>query len=328
GKKEKERRKQGKKEVKKDISEAKINKLIEKRKKEKVNAKERTLRNFIVLNKLENYLPRKRSNEYTTVKEFNIDMKNVYRKRVLTDKRKKAEKWSFEEALAEIFDYDKFSNYKKERADTWDAYHYTKFLNLEVCPYCDRQFVQTFIKEGKRTRAVLDHFYSKSIYPYLAISIFNLIPCCHICNSTFKGNIDLYNNEIIYPFEEEFKKNVEFRINGLDFNSLIGLEANFDIEFEILTKDKLLIEKINKTIELFALKDVYWGHHVYIKNLYRYLYINNASRINEILEKEKDLFSSKEELERLLFLGMNEESNIGKHVLSKLSFDIIRRYRL
>lgn len=54
-------------------------------------------------------------------------------------------------------------------------------LNISVCPYCNRNYIINFDENGKTT-AELDHFFSKSKYPYLAICVYNLIPSCHTCN--------------------------------------------------------------------------------------------------------------------------------------------------
>ena len=52
-------------------------------------------------------------------------------------------------------------------------------LELSVCPYCNRNY----INNGRRnTTAQFDHFFPKSVYPILALSFYNLIPCCSVCN--------------------------------------------------------------------------------------------------------------------------------------------------
>lgn len=38
-------------------------------------------------------------------------------------------------------------------------------------------------------------------------------------------------------------------------------------------------------------------------------------------------FNNSQEVENLLFLEMNQERNLGNHVLSKLTFDIIKSYK-
>ena len=82
-----------------------------------------------------------------------------------------------------------------------------KSLGLRTCPYCNRAFIGTEEKENLGVQ--LDHFYSKSIYPFFAVSLYNLIPCCSYCNR-IKGNRDAAT--LVSPF----KKDADFE-NGLRF---------------------------------------------------------------------------------------------------------------
>lgn len=53
-------------------------------------------------------------------------------------------------------------------------------IGVTTCPYCNRSYIFTSSKSG--TRPQYDHYFPKSKYPYLALSMYNLIPCCSICN--------------------------------------------------------------------------------------------------------------------------------------------------
>lgn len=54
-------------------------------------------------------------------------------------------------------------------------------LQVTVCPYCNRHYTFT-VDSTWKIRPQFDHFYPKSAYPYLALSFYNLIPCCPVCN--------------------------------------------------------------------------------------------------------------------------------------------------
>ena len=62
-------------------------------------------------------------------------------------------------------------------------------LGIKVCPYCNRSYIHTLKHHGVRPQ--YDHFFSKIKYPYLAVSLYNLIPSCSICNQA-KSDIDTY----------------------------------------------------------------------------------------------------------------------------------------
>ena len=98
-----------------------------------------------------------------------------------------------------LFSYDKFPNHTGE----WNRHKLLSLMEIEVCPYCQRNYISSFEEnDDKRTTADLDHFYPKSLYPFLALSLYNFIASCQICNSRFKGSKDTYNS--VYPYEESF----------------------------------------------------------------------------------------------------------------------------
>ncbi|TFD99103.1 hypothetical protein E2605_03210 [Dysgonomonas capnocytophagoides] len=65
-------------------------------------------------------------------------------------------------------------------------------LKLKICPYCGRQHINVAQSPGYReSKPNIDHFLPKSLYPFLAISFRNLIPCCSVCNEMAnKGSYD------------------------------------------------------------------------------------------------------------------------------------------
>ena len=59
-----------------------------------------------------------------------------------------------------------------------------------------------FQNEEKGKRAItpdLDHFYPKSKYPFLAVTLSNLIPSCLFCNQRAKNATDFYKTSIYPP---------------------------------------------------------------------------------------------------------------------------------
>lgn len=94
--------------------------------------------------------------------------------------------------------------YEKKLDKGWIS----KVLNFDYCPYCGNEEVSytEFIHpvNGKTLlKPELDHFLPKSIYPFFAVSIFNLIPSCNTCNhKDLKGNYNplLWDNQGNYVF--------------------------------------------------------------------------------------------------------------------------------
>jgi len=97
--------------------------------------------------------------------------------------------------LNSVFKYKNFANRKI-------AYHISSKRNVTVCPYCNRQYIFTVIPSKGRVRPQFDHYFPKKEYPYLALSLYNMIPSCSICNMA-KSSLDTYCRPILYPFDEK-----------------------------------------------------------------------------------------------------------------------------
>ena len=84
---------------------------------------------------------------------------------------------------------------------------FVKDLDIKVCPYCNRNYILNFQIKGKvNATAQLDHFFDKKKYPYLAISIYNLVPSCGTCNQRKSTK----QETIFYPYNESFNNSVKF----------------------------------------------------------------------------------------------------------------------
>ena len=91
--------------------------------------------------------------------------------------------------LNSVFKYKNFANRKI-------AYHISIKRNVTVCPYCNRQYVFTVIPSKGRVRPQFDHYFPKKDYPYLALSLYNLIPSCSICNMA-KSSLDTDRKSVV-----------------------------------------------------------------------------------------------------------------------------------
>lgn len=138
----------------------------------------------------------------------------------------------------QIFRYSAL-NYKKKRQTESTAYWLQRQLGVKVCPYCNRMYTTTLFGEEK-IRPDFDHFYPKSKYPYLAVSLFNLIPSCSMCNKRKGDKAEvIYESEenknlsIIYPYDESFdepQRCISFRVITGSKEALSGQSDDFTIE--------------------------------------------------------------------------------------------------
>lgn len=90
--------------------------------------------------------------------------------------------WPLE--ILEIFKYESFRNKF--------SYKVVKLSGLLVCPYCNKRDIEQTIGRYKKANPDLDHYYSRSKYPFLSLTINNLIPSCNFCNQKFKRDTDTY----------------------------------------------------------------------------------------------------------------------------------------
>lgn len=223
-----------------------------------------------------------------------------------------------EKLTKEIFRYDTFSTRKS-------AYDILRMEKVSVCPYCNRQYV--FTLDDNEVRPQFDHYYPKSIYPYLAVSIFNLIPSCSICNQA-KSTLDTYDYPILYPFEEEFGDEVRFDIDSNDIKYLHGMTDNFDISIQFEEVDSLKMKKIKRQNERLHLMELYDKHKDYVKDIAWNHHINSDDRIDEIMKKFPGMFLTKEDVISALYMNDVRKEKLGKRPLAKLTRDIYRELEI
>ena len=217
-----------------------------------------------------------------------------------------------EDFLKEIFKFDSFSKRKV-------AYEVLKIIDVDVCPYCNRQYITT-IQSGK-VRAQFDHFYPKKKYPYLALSIFNLIPCCSVCN-TAKSNLDTVKEPILYPYEEEFGNDIFFYVKVTNKMNYMKVFQGISDKFEIAIKNPSDDIKAERQRRKLHLDELYNEHKSYVEDLLKNKYINTPERIRELKRMFPKLFGSQEDVKNVIYMSDIKKENWNRRPLSKLTFDI------
>lgn len=264
-------------------------------------------------------------NYFYDVKE-NVRVENV--KKLLLANKKELEEFiekfgDFSESESKkltdvVFRYDTFSSRKS-------AYDILRMEKVTVCPYCNRQYI--FTLENNKVRPQFDHYYPKSIYPYLAVSIFNLIPSCSICNQA-KSTLDTYKEPILYPFEEEFGDEVKFIINSDDIKYLHGMTDDFDMQIQWEGIDSVKVKKIKKQDERLHLMELYDKHKDYVKDIAWNHHINSEERIDEIVKRFPGMFLTKEDVISTIYMNDIRKENLGKRPLAKLTRDILEELQI
>jgi len=223
--------------------------------------------------------------------------------------------------------YNKFS--KKNNSD-YNAYILTKELGVNVCPYCNRNYTFTSQSKNGSTRPFFDHFYDKGKYPFLALSFYNLIPCCNICNSSYKTQKKFCVSTHIHPYIKDLNKIIKFQfaINSIDsFYKYDALSLEFVKSKQDVSDEDF--KKATNNIDALGLKDIYQNHKDIALEIIQKAEMYNDSYIDELLKNyEGTLFKNREDLLRQLFGGYVTDDDIGKRPLSKLTKDILEQLEI
>lgn len=216
--------------------------------------------------------------------------------------------------------------------------------NISVCPYCNRNYINSTYKilhcnncnqdlfvidEAEKecsgckqeingqtkvvNTAQLDHFFSKDSYPLFAVSFYNLIPSCYSCNH-IKSNKDIKYSpyDTIFPFD--------------DVKFTYVLKSVDEIKIKIDSYDS----DFKNGIRVLGIEELYQGHIdvvnelIWKKEVYTDSYRDGLSKILD----QTNLALNKAEVNRFITGYYTDKENYGKRPLSKMVTDISREIGL
>lgn len=221
--------------------------------------------------------------------------------------------------LKHVFRYDVFSARE-------EIHEFIRLLGAEVCPYCNRLYITTArcSKYASPVRPELDHYRSKSKYPFFALSILNLVPSCSVCNH-IKSNI---TQEILYPYVEEMGEDYHFRTElRIGISYLTGAHLSHS-DYNLTLKQmnpgisSAKKERIANSIKCLQLESLYSSHREYVSDIIFQRYIFTDSMIQDIIRQFPSLFRNEKEVRSMLLMMNPEKENWGKRPLAKLTHDI------
>lgn len=184
-------------------------------------------------------------------------------------------------------------------------------LGVTVCPYCNRNFVNS---ARKRTMCDLDHFFNKDTYPILAVSFYNLVPVCHSCNHSKSVQDVSYS-----PHDRRYKTDdlltFDFYLKGIDF-----LSDEKEIGIEIGES-----KEIRDNISVLKLREVYQVHSDIVQECIKKAIAFSPEYLSYLYYVYGNLFESEEELYRTVYGNYIEEKSYGKRPLAKMTSDILKK---
>ena len=140
--------------------------------------------------------------------------------------------------LAIVFDYDSMA--KKFASEL------TQALEINICPYCNYEDTETFGDDNCITRPDLDHFHPKAKFPFLSLTLSNLLPAGEKCNRKYKSD------KVMLDYRNPY-------IDGISDKTLFDFEYPLDQD---VTVQNLVVRVINdkdfsQNFELFNFKNLY-----------------------------------------------------------------------
>ena len=204
-----------------------------------------------------------------------------------------------------------FENYYSEffhRIDETIGYRnnmsLVKNLEITVCPYCNRNYINS---RKNHIGANFDHYYDKDTYPFFALTLGNLIPCCATCNRIKKNETYKF-----CPFDLESKDEVLFKVS-LDENF-----SSIQLYFNSLRQDGNILE----------LEEAYQIHQVDVNDMFEReeIYCQDYRKsLAELLEnKESGISFTESYFDAMIYgeIASDDFSNYLRSSLSKLKKDI------
>lgn len=220
--------------------------------------------------------------------------------------------------------HPKSANYKKFQKRFEDLYvkelsgnslkksFFEMFEDINVCPYCNRNFINPIYKKTKVgcdneiQSPDIEHFFPKSMYPFLSLSISNLLPSCSFCNK-IKSNVDTYE-DCRSPYEIDNKQDFIFA---------------FPQDLQNINKRKITLNTKFKNSEILHLENFYSEvHSQYINEVYFDVFSHPKQYLDElsiILRKDE---SEQKKWYKKFFRNYADEADFNKYPLSKLTKDL------
>ena len=187
-------------------------------------------------------------------------------------------------------------------------------VGVDTCYFCNIEFINKF-KNAKgeiKNGFTLDHYIDKGKYPFLALSLYNLIPSCYTCNSKVKGS-DEINNLSPSSSKFDFDKKVKFRT----FMENDNLQIVDERDFRLLLKENFS-DNYQEYIDGFLLNERYEYHKQKVIEMINKRKEYPDSRIKELAHLSQ---KTEEEVKQDLF-GEYLSETLHKQPLGKLIQDI------
>ena len=217
--------------------------------------------------------------------------------------------------LEKLFRYDK-------KFQPLIAKFFEKNLNPRTCYYCNIDFINVYNEEeNSKNKFTLDHFIDKGSYPYLALSVFNLIPSCSVCNSKIKGSIPFYGDkelESTNPYLKSFRFDEKVKFKLFLHKKCKDLNIKSKDDIDILLKENYSNE-YDKYIKVFKLNERYQAHRDIVFEMIKNAELYPESRLKELQDLTGIPY---QQIKQDIFSLIDDNADLSKEPFSKLKRDM------
>lgn len=208
------------------------------------------------------------------------------------------------------------------------SYHFVEKLQIHTCPYCNRIYTfNIYSEEGRKVRPEYDHFYDKADNPLLAVSFYNLVPSCPICNH-IKSTNSLRINPFFHGFKGVFRvcetEEVSKRLKH-DAPKPISLTQLFnhndwgDIRLVSATANE------NADMQTLGLDEFYKKHKDYVEEIVEKVQAYNPSMMGALTSTFQGAGYSPQQVFDFVWGKHIAEAKQINRPLSKLKHDILEQ---
>jgi hypothetical protein len=235
---------------------------------------------------------------------------------------------AFGKGLTELFGYTSRFRSAQNRG-VWFASQ----MNIKVCPYCNSQYtlVVNRTNKGMLAKFQFDHFFPLEKFPYLSVSLFNIIPSCAACNHK-KSKTHLQIKKAYHPYHNSIGEFAEFKVNfpgnveKLSFPQLLSMDID-KIVIRFASKFKETKQIIEDYDILFDISSAYARH----KDIAHIIMIQSTLRnryYQKSIMKIKGLFPDEGTMLKYILGGSLDTADTLNKPLSKFTQDIARKLKL
>lgn len=223
----------------------------------------------------------------------------------------------FGQNIEQVFAYTKFRY--SERAKK-----FAQKLNIKTCLYCNTQST-LIIEKQKKVKLLFqfDHFYAKKKYPFLSVSMYNLIPCCGSCNIS-KSMSDFKCSDSFHPYEKDINTAFKFEIDNADIvKFILNRETSSSIKINIDIKD----QRVQKHVDTFHFDKIVNEHVDVIEELFLKAYHYNETKRQELINEFNGLIDT-ETIMRFILGNYYLDKDLHRRPLAKLVKDVAKQINL